>query len=379
MTDQAIIDELLAGRRYAPLGDLSQRNVVIYGAGGKARSLAHRLRGASRVVAFIDRNAKALRSGGALYGAPVITPEEWDERPMPNDALLLGTHNFATDMAPIYDWAAPRFGAIVSIADLMDILPGWEGPHYWAAPRAFLERQRESLARALSRFDEPQSRQAFTEALKERLWGPEAPRSRPTMDDQYAPMSLPPLGEPLRVIDCGAFNGDSLLKIARRESIEAIAAFEPDPDQQSALRRASESLAPNPLIFQAGAWSRDCSLRFEPIGPGSGSFIEFGSPEERTCPAFAIDSLIERGEIPFAPNFIKMDIEGAELAALLGAERAIRAHRPALALSAYHHPQDLWALSDWIAGLDLGYRFYLRSHGHNGFDLVLYARPSPSI
>lgn len=372
VSDELLVDQLLAERGQPDLCDLAGRRVVIYGAGGKARSLAWRLRGCSRVVAFIDQNAAALHS--ADYDAPLMTPVQWDECPLPHDALAIGVHNYATDPAPIIQWARPRFNAILSMPDLMDILPGWEGPHYWAAPRSFFERHREALIRALSRFDEPQSQAAFVDALRLRLLGAAHSPLAPTLSDQYAPLSLPALGGSLRLIDCGAFNGDSLLKIHARERVEAIAAFEPDPAPIAALRRVCDAIAPNARIFQAGVWSHDCSLRFDPIGPGSGSFTEFSSADERSSPAFSIDSLIERGEIPFAPNFIKMDIEGAEAKALQGALHTLRSHRPALALSADHQPADLWALADWLESLELGYRFYLRSHGHNGFDLVLYAR-----
>ena len=47
-------------------------------------------------------------------------------------------------------------------------------------------------------------------------------------------------------------------------------------------------------------------------------------------------------------DFIKMDIEGAEPKALIGAERTIREHRPQLAISVYH---DLKHFASILAGL----------------------------
>ena len=73
------------------------------------------------------------------------------------------------------------------------------------------------------------------------------------------------------------------------------------------------------------------------------------------------------------PNVIKMDVEGAEVSALIGGRKTIERFRPMLTISIYHTPAHLWEvlflLSDW----DLGYKFYMRSHGYQTFDTLLYA------
>ena len=89
--------------------------------------------------------------------------------------------------------------------------------------------------------------------------------------------------------------------------------------------------------------------------------------------AVALDDVV--GSSPV--NFVKLDVEGGERAALLGAKGTIERHAPILALSAYHHPEDLWDLIDTIDHFDCGYRYWLRQHHFNSFDLVLYAIRSP--
>jgi hypothetical protein len=79
-----------------------------------------------------------------------------------------------------------------------------------------------------------------------------------------------------------------------------------------------------------------------------------------------------------AVDLIKLDIEGAEAPALGGARRTLARSKPVLALSAYHRPEDLWALPDLVSDLCDGYRLYLRQHACNSFDLVLYAVPAAS-
>jgi hypothetical protein len=80
-------------------------------------------------------------------------------------------------------------------------------------------------------------------------------------------------------------------------------------------------------------------------------------------------------------DFIKMDIDGAELDALKGAEASIRKHRPKLAISLYHKPDDFDSIPRYLAGLDLGYRFYLEQLGESAKlqgCLRCYRKPSPN-
>lgn len=73
-------------------------------------------------------------------------------------------------------------------------------------------------------------------------------------------------------------------------------------------------------------------------------------------------------------DFIKMDIEGAEPDALIGAEKTIRKHRPQLAISVYHDLRHFASIPRWIADLNLGYRLYLDHFTIHAEETVLFAR-----
>ncbi|WP_409455738.1 FkbM family methyltransferase [Pseudescherichia sp.] len=75
-------------------------------------------------------------------------------------------------------------------------------------------------------------------------------------------------------------------------------------------------------------------------------------------------------------TFIKMDVEGTEHYALKGAESTIRNHRPLLAISVYHKPEDLLTILQLLQSFCPDYHFFLRGHHPElAFELASYAVP----
>ena len=72
-------------------------------------------------------------------------------------------------------------------------------------------------------------------------------------------------------------------------------------------------------------------------------------------------------------DFIKMDIEGAEIAALNGASAVIREFRPRLAISGYHKPQDLWEIPNKLKDLNPDYVLAFGHHTPIIWESVFYA------
>jgi hypothetical protein len=75
------------------------------------------------------------------------------------------------------------------------------------------------------------------------------------------------------------------------------------------------------------------------------------------------------------PSLIKMDVEGAEADALLGASGLLESARPTLAISAYHFPTDLWTIPMLINRLMPGSQLFLRHYTREVDDTVCYAVP----
>jgi FkbM family methyltransferase len=72
-------------------------------------------------------------------------------------------------------------------------------------------------------------------------------------------------------------------------------------------------------------------------------------------------------------DFIKMDIEGAEIDAIHGAENLIREDRPTLAISSYHKPDDLWRIPLLIRSFLPDSKIYFGHHSPTSWESVTYA------
>lgn len=96
--------------------------------------------------------------------------------------------------------------------------------------------------------------------------------------------------------------------------------------------------------------------------------------------AHIIDSLKELEIIPLAlwdrkENFIKMDIEGAEMKALKGAEQTLIKFRPQLAISIYHSNNDMQDIPIYLHNILKNYIFKIGQYSPDNDETILYAIP----
>jgi len=79
------------------------------------------------------------------------------------------------------------------------------------------------------------------------------------------------------------------------------------------------------------------------------------------------------------PDFIKMDIEGAEMAALRGGLKTIQEHRPQLAISIYHSNSDFINIPLYLHDNLENYKFRLGHYSPRLSETVLYAVPNELV
>lgn len=157
-------------------------------------------------------------------------------------------------------------------------------------------------------------------------------------------------------IDGGAFDGATSADFARQGA--QVYAFEMNAtNYQNCIALAEEfgfTIENLGLSNQAGeayysvgkAGSR--KLANDSGGGIAGQFID-------------LDTYVAQKNLPRV-DYIKLDVEGAELDVLHGAAKTITRWKPKMAVSAYHKPEDLWTLATYIKSLRGDYEFQFRHY-----------------
>lgn len=185
---------------------------------------------------------------------------------------------------------------------------------------------------------------------------------------QYFDLEYMKVGNSERFIDCGALDGETslnLLELCGGE-LDKIWMFEPDKNNVKKIKKNFEKRNVNYEIIEKGVWSCQTKLRFNSFGNSYACIDENGYDVIETV---RLDDIVADKK----PTFIKMDIEGAELEALLGAECVIREFHPKLAIAIYHKPEDVFEIPELIMKFNQEYQFYLRHYSFADSETVLYA------
>lgn len=148
------------------------------------------------------------------------------------------------------------------------------------------------------------------------------------------------------VVDCGANVGNAT-KYFLEQGASHIYAIEPEVVNFQQLVLAGSQV--EPIYAAVGDRNGFCKLE---LGKACGQHKVVDGDGD--TPIITIDSLRVRG-----CDLIKMDIEGYELKALVGAKETIETYRPHLAISAYHKPKDIYELPLYIAEVHPFYRIYM--------------------
>ena len=154
------------------------------------------------------------------------------------------------------------------------------------------------------------------------------------------------------IVDLGAYDGDTIREFTdfTKGKYNKIIALEPDVKNYKKLIKNTENMN-NVTALNMGAWNKRDTLIFAKKAGRNSRLSSEGIPVKVTD----IDSLIDE-----PVTMIKMDIEGAELKALKGAEKTIKKYLPKLYVCAYHRNEDLFALGKKIIEFDERYRLYFR-------------------
>jgi FkbM family methyltransferase len=347
--------------------------VVVYGAGDFARAVVAAVRRSGGVVRHaLDRRGGAASLDGLGVHRPEDDPMSLVERR--TATAVVGVFNRDADPREIHErLEASGYGRVVGVPELYEAFGDSLGDRYWLASRALYQRSSEPISLALDLWADAESRELYQQIVRYRVGWNSVDAPRPCAGGQYFADDVPRSTPPLTWVDCGAFDGDTLATIASLGlRVAAAYAFEPDVTNFARLvTRSREFARTTSAVISLWPCAVAASTGIVRFRGDAGEASSIAQDGDAVVSAVAIDDVLPATAV----TDVKMDIEGAEQEALRGAEQLIRRCRPRLAICVYHRPQDLWEIPLFVHGLDLQYDFHLRSHGHYGFDVVMYAVP----
>lgn len=167
-------------------------------------------------------------------------------------------------------------------------------------------------------------------------------------------------------VDAGAFTGDTMTAFKRAVSgkYAAIYAFEPDPVnfQQMSYVWSNQ---PRVTCFPAGVGAREEVVSF--VSDTSSSKISSDGTQQISV--VVLDQILKN--IPI--TYLKMDVEGMELAALDGAKCILQTYKPKLAICTYHSDSDMLEIPKRILAINPEYKLYFRHYAYGVVETVCYA------
>jgi FkbM family methyltransferase len=178
--------------------------------------------------------------------------------------------------------------------------------------------------------------------------------------------------------DAGAFVGDSMERFvwAQNGVFKKIYAFEPGPHQFMALRSRTERLKEEWALSAGCIELVNAALGEDDSRGHAGSTGALTSLAVREGAGTGTDAITILGLDRYLKGrpitFLKADVEGMEMALLIGARETIEQYKPKIAICVYHYPADIPTISFYLRELVPDYNFSLRHHSPRLLETVLY-------
>ena len=231
----------------------------------------------------------------------------------------------------------------------------------------FIEKNAEDIERAYDLLEDDFSKEVYSALINFRISG-KLHYLRDIMTDRREIMDVLGVKPGEVYADLGAYDGDTLEEFSELTGgFSHAVAVEPDRRNFRKLQSYAQDRDDITLVNKA-VFSEHAFLEFNDKA-GRNSAIEQGG--RATVEADSPDKIFADAGVHV--SYVKMDVEGAERAALLGMRRTIDEYAPKLCVCAYHRACDLWTLPIFIKELRGDYKVYLRKHlYYPGWETAVY-------
>lgn len=170
--------------------------------------------------------------------------------------------------------------------------------------------------------------------------------------------------------DGGAYIGDTIETAQKYiPNLRLIYAFEPNKETYKKLIDNKRIKRRGVKFFNNGLGKKEGEFRFKNDGAGF-RISEEGSEMIKVLSAGEFVSTLRKDE---RPDFIKLDIEGAELDVIDSLDMYIARYKPDLAISIYHKLEDLWTIPLKLKMLCPEYHIYIRHQSNYYTETICYA------
>jgi FkbM family methyltransferase len=342
--------------------------VWIFGAGQFGQDLCAALkRDGQLVLGFVETRP----SNKQILELPVISWNQWT--PLHNtESLCIGIFNRSMPLDELESLARQKGALDIYMPwDLYPVCEQYLGWRFWLSKPDLIICHLKDLARAMDCLSDESSKRCLIDIASFRLGlNPSFASFKHDEKQYFNSLTLNLLqGKSICFVDGGAFNGDTFLDLSSLIEIKESYLFEPDAENFLKLVTNVEICHQRVHCLPLGLSESYEILNF---GAGNGEGASISDKGTSQIAVIDLDSVLSGCKI----DFIKLDVEGAEMQALKGAKRVISDSRPVIAISLYHRSQDLWELPLAVFNLCKDYKFYIRQHFSNSFDSVLYAVPN---
>ena len=171
-------------------------------------------------------------------------------------------------------------------------------------------------------------------------------------------------------VDAGCYRGETSMRFIKwcDGRYDKIYAFEADHRNWESCRDVfALGNVTRVQLENKGLYDHTGMMRFSADATGESHLTDNDDAEE--IEVTTLDEVLDGAPV----TFVKMDIEGAEEAALQGARQTIIRHKPRLAISVYHKMTDILTIPEMLLEMVPEYRFWFRHYTASLNDTVLYA------
>ncbi|MGB6327562.1 MAG: FkbM family methyltransferase [Halarcobacter sp.] len=183
-------------------------------------------------------------------------------------------------------------------------------------------------------------------------------------EEQYFDKEIIPFIKEIVFVDGGAYIGDTIPSIIKNfPDFKKIYCIEPN-DLHISIAKKNFSSEKNIEFINFGLGNK--KLDSNKIQKSQDNCEHDYHAENINT----IDNLIKE-----KIDFLKLDIEGAEQDALLGAKNTIKKYKPILAICIYHKAEDWYKIPQIVLDINPEYDIYLRHYMEGIYETVMYFVP----